>query len=55
MGTSDDPFNTLADAISAVADGGTIYTLAGQTSETPLITKPMRVEAIGGSVWIGVP
>ena len=54
LGTQSDPFNTLADAISFVAEGGTIYIAAGQTSEIVSINTAMRIEAVGGLVRIGV-
>jgi subtilase family serine protease len=48
------PFNTLAGGIGAVANNGTIIIkTAGSTSETPTISKPMSITAIGGTAIIG--
>jgi hypothetical protein len=56
-GSFDEPYNSLAEAITAVAEGGTIAirgdTGLNWTSETPLLTKPMRIQAAGGTVRIG--
>lgn len=48
------PFKTMAGGISAVAADGTIVIkTAGSSSETPTITKPMTINAIGGAATIG--
>ena len=56
-GTTDQPFNTLAEGVAAVTSGGTVKikgdTATNSTTETPRITKAMRIEAIGGAVRIG--
>ncbi len=53
-GTSTKPFDTLAEALAAVASGGTISIKPGSTSETaPLINKAVTIRAIGGPVTIG--
>jgi parallel beta-helix repeat protein len=58
-GTYDQPYDTLTEAISAVPEGGTIAirgdTAVNWTNETPRITKPMRIQAAGGTVTIGQP
>lgn len=53
LGTEGSPFNTLAEAIAALLDGGTIQIKPGNSIETMRITKPMRIEASGGAVRIG--
>jgi len=47
------PYSTLALGVSAVTSGGTIFIKPGQSSETFTITKPMNIDAVGGSVTIG--
>jgi hypothetical protein len=48
------PYHTLAQAVSAVPSGGTILIrTAGASPETMLLTKPMTLEAYGGSAIIG--
>ena len=56
-GTETYPFKLLSSGIAALADGGTIK-LKGDgewswSSEAPRITKPMTLEAVGGSARIG--
>jgi subtilase family serine protease len=52
-GTYYKPFTTLSQGISAVANGGTIIILNGGTSDpTTTITKPMNINAQGGSATI---
>lgn len=53
LGTETHPFNTLAEGIAAVLEGGTIYVKAGSTSETAEISKEVTIEAVGGDVTIG--
>ena len=52
-GTFQNPFNTLAEGVSAAAHGGTLKIKAGATAERPTITKRLTVQAIGGPVTIG--
>ena len=49
------PFNTLAGAAAAVADGGVIKIMPGVTTETPVIQrgKRMRITAPIGGVTLG--
>ncbi len=49
------PVKTFAVAYANVTTSGTIRIQTGDTSETPRITKAMRIETIGGIVRIGVP
>ena len=54
LGTQAQPFNTLGEAAASVVSGGTIKMIGGTTSsETVRITKPLRLEAVGGPVRIG--
>jgi len=53
FGTYSDPYNTIASGISAVATGGTIAIKPGSSTETPTISKPMTITAIGGDATIG--
>ncbi|MCE5231296.1 hypothetical protein LLG95_17095 [bacterium] len=52
-GTALDPFNTLLEGVAAVSSGGKIKINAGTTSEHVRITKPMRIETVGGTARIG--
>jgi subtilisin family serine protease len=56
-GSFSQPYNTVAEAVAAVSSGGTIKikgnTSKNNTTETPRITKAMRIEAINGRVVIG--
>lgn len=52
-GTAADPFNTLIEGVTAVSSGGTIKVNSGVSSETTRITKPMRIESVGGTARIG--
>lgn len=56
-GNQDEPYGTLGEAVQAAPDGGTIVIRASaanaSTSETVLIAKPLRLEAVGGKVRIG--
>lgn len=48
------PFKTLTAGANAVATNGTvIIKTAGSSSETPTISKPMFINAIGGAATIG--
>jgi hypothetical protein len=51
------PYKTMAQGISAVGTGQTIYinglTQPSQSSETPSITKAMTIESVGGPSTIG--
>ena len=53
LGTSSAPYTLVAEAQNHVASGGTIYIYTGWLDETPRIEKPMRLEAVGGTVTIG--
>ncbi|MBI2432438.1 MAG: hypothetical protein HYV26_06165 [Candidatus Hydrogenedentes bacterium] len=53
-GTEAQPFNTLTEAVEAVASGGTINLAAGTTSETGTFSKEVRLVATSGPVRIGV-
>ena len=48
------PFNTLIDAVATVAQNGTVKLKSGATSETLTISKPLRMEAVNGTVRIGI-
>ena len=48
------PFNTLAGALAAVADGGVIRIMPGSTRETPVIKKRVTLVAPIGGVTIGL-
>ena len=53
-GTYDYPFNTLALGTNAVVPGGTIIIKSGTNSpETMTISKPMTIDAVGGTATIG--
>lgn len=58
LGTSSQPFNSLAEGLISVQTGGTVKikgnTGDNTTDESPRITKAMRLEAVGAAVWIGV-
>lgn len=47
------PFKTLIDAVAKVAPRGTLKLKSGTTSETLTISKPLRMEAVNGTVRIG--
>ncbi|MFO1499869.1 MAG: hypothetical protein U1G07_16000 [Verrucomicrobiota bacterium] len=50
------PFNTLAAAMAAVADGGVIKIVPGTTSEMPVLAgKRVKLVAPIGGVYVGVP
>lgn len=52
------PYNTLGEAVNRVSAGGTIRikgdSADSTSSETPRITKQVRIEAINGAVRVGV-
>ncbi len=53
-GSWDYPFKTLADGVSAVSSGGTIFIkTAGSSSETMTISKPMTITASDGPATVG--
>jgi hypothetical protein len=52
-GSEAQPFNTVLEAITALIPGGIIRMRAGSTSETLRLSKPSRLEAVGGPVRIG--
>ena len=54
LGTKGYPYRSLAGGISAVDAGGTIYIEPGASTETPRITKALRLAAASGTVRIGV-
>lgn len=54
-GTLAEPFNTLLEAATFVASGGTVNIAAGTSSETILINKDVDLIATGGTVTIGKP
>lgn len=54
-GDQTQPFNTLAEAVTVVTTGGTLKIKPGSSSETPRISKAMRIEAPSGAVRIGDP
>ncbi len=54
QGTQTEPFHTLAQGLAAVTPDGTIRITASQTSECIRINQPVRIEAVDGTVRIGV-
>lgn len=53
VGTFAQPFNTMAEGVQAVPNGGTLSIKAGASSTPITITKPMSIQAYGGLVTIG--
>ena len=53
IGTLTFPYSTLAQGVTAVAASGTIFIKPGTSAETPTITKPMTILAIGGAATVG--
>lgn len=53
MGTDSQPYATLSEAIAAIQPGEVLRIREGESREAIRIAKPMRLEAIGGSVKIG--
>ena len=54
LGTFVFPFNTLAEGLGSISYGGILRIKAGSTGETASFNKPMRVEAYGGNVTLGL-
>ncbi|MCE5228030.1 C1 family peptidase [bacterium] len=52
-GTQTDPYCLLDHGINAVTSGGLIYLKPGTSSQTLRITKPLRLESVGGTATIG--
>jgi hypothetical protein len=52
-GTFDNPFNTLAEGVTAVYPSGILHLKTGHSPVTPSLSKPMRIEAYGGPVTLG--
>lgn len=52
-GTEDFPFNSVAEALAEVADGGTIVFSPGISAETPIIDQNVTLMASGGTASIG--
>ena len=55
FGTETLPFDTMAEGVDAAFPSQTVNLKAGSTSETIRITKPMTLQASGGTVTIGAP
>jgi hypothetical protein len=53
LGSFTEPYNTLAEGVSAVPSGGHLRVKAGVTSGAATITKAMTIHAYGGAVTIG--
>lgn len=53
VGTESQPFATIERAVAAVDMGGALKIKSGSSNEQLRIAKPMRLEAVGGSVRIG--
>jgi M6 family metalloprotease-like protein len=54
-GSFERPRNTFGEGVDAVYPEGVLHLKAGSTPEKRKVTKPMRMEAFGGSVTIGRP
>ena len=54
-GTVAEPFDTLLEAVTFVANGGTVNIATGTSSETILINKDVDLIATAGTVTIGTP
>ena len=54
-GTLAEPFDSLLEAATFVANGGTVNIATGTSSETILINKDVDLVATGGTVTIGTP
>ena len=52
-GVFEQPFDTLAEGVAAVARGGPLRIKAGSTRATATISKPMSISSFGGTVTIG--
>ncbi len=53
LGSFNNPYDSLAEGVNAVADNGTVKIKAGLVNETATLTRRMRIEAVGGPVTIG--
>lgn len=53
VGTQSQPLNNVDTAINAINSGGTMHIKPGSSSWTGTISKPMTMQAEGGSVTIG--
>lgn len=53
LGTEPQPFNTLAEGLSAVREGGTVHLAPGSTLERPSIAQQVRLTTTGGVVRFG--
>jgi hypothetical protein len=53
IGTFTFPYGTLAQGVTAVSAGGTIFIKPGSSSERPTIVKAMTLVAVGGPAAIG--
>lgn len=53
-GTFEQPYPSLTEGLDAVFGGGTIRIFAGDSVDTMTLEKPVRIEAVSGSVRIGV-
>lgn len=53
-GTFRRPFNTLAEGLAALQDGGTLSIKAGTTSGASTLSQPMTLRSFGGPVIIGL-
>lgn len=52
-GTLAEPYSSLAEGIAGVSSGGVMQIAPGNTAETPVIAKPMTMQALSGLVVIG--
>jgi len=52
LGTEAQPCNTLGEAVALVLRGGTVKVAPGNFNEAPRLSKPMRVEAPGGTARV---
>lgn len=53
LGTFENPYNTLAEGVNAVAEDGTLRIKTSASNESITIARKMRIEAFGGPVTIG--
>lgn len=52
-GTFDNPFKTMTAGLNAVSYGGNLHIKSGSSSETPTITKPMKIVGYNGPATVG--
>jgi hypothetical protein len=52
-GAPSQPFNTLGEGVTAVPPGGAITLRGGTRLETLTISKPLKLQSIGGVTTIG--